>query len=1285
MFDAGSLIARLKLDKKQFDLMIKQAEDSVKKLSTRLSNLNFSLGGRKFFVAGAAMSTTLGLLTKKAADFEAELAQVSTMLDEGTMPLMKKYEKGLETLSIQFGESTKTLSEGLYNILSASIAPEKALDTLAVAARAATAGITDTGTAAKAIVTILNSYGLGAEKAAMISDELFGIVKRGQTTFAELAPTIGMVAASAAKSGLRFEELGAAISTITRAGMETTHAIVGINNMLIAFLKPQEEAVKVAKQFGLELNTNTLRTIGLTGVMKKLKDASAEQLAQIFGNIRGLRGMVAALGDLEGYTKDYNLMLNSVGLTQAAFNKQVDTARFLFNQAKQALNALAVMLGNKLLPAVKDFLTNMITTVKEMMNWINLHPRLTKALVKLAEAIAIVTTSLGALALGVAAVTTAGGPIIAVMLGVEAAILAVYEAAKHWEEIEAVALGVWDSIKDLSTKIRTEITTLWNWLKDKLKFDWIKERIVSIFISISDALKKIPLVSKLIDLVLKLLKKAKEVSSDVADVVKSKLSPAVEKAGSIVKKTTSIMKSDAKVVVGIVSDAANNIAGHVKKRLSEIDKKVKETGAKTKEVLIDSSNTAKVEVDKVSDSLSKLGDSVETVEEKVKEVNEGFINGFRSVVKEYGTSAEQMYETGKTFAQDMETSFRDYFFEAMKGNIRSLRDLWKGFCNSMVNSFLQAIANMMSKKVMASFASFLGSLFNIGSTAMAAAKAGGVSGGFSGALSGGIQSLLSKKTLGTLLGGANLSGALGFKGLSSIGGISSLDLGSIATLGTAMAGAAGLGYIGGKTINKLLGQHGKYGGAGGAAGAAIGFGLFGVPGALVGMAIGGALGGIGPDKYKHAGVYESKVTLTADNTVKAFGQAMPEMTKAMQKWEKSILDMPEWARKEFMPALEDVTEKVKKMSIDVYAESYRDIFSHVMAQESQLSSQLLKSLDEILQKFKEMQVQRLNDIRATTEQSINTLEQYTSRLSSIFGIAYGLSKGIPSYTTSIAKTKEEYKEALEYWKRQRESAVDYYESEIKKLEDIYPFLHGRGQLGAALRIGDLQKAYRAELSKIDAAINELTSTYETNIQSLSEEMQDFIKQRAEELSAFGVNILKNALSKGFSLSSIQEGFAAFSNMVRESLYNSIVQGIIDALMETSLYKRALVPLLETISDAFQIALTGETFNVTLFNSLIQPALASLGDVLTSMQPMFESAYNVMSQIRESLKLPALGTSTTGTSVGTTSLPYNPEASTVFTSQNIIHVTVEVDGKTLGDVIAEQYESNVNLQEVANGR
>ena len=198
-------------------------------------------------------------------------------------------------------------------------------------------------------------------------------------------------------------------------------------------------------------------------------------------------------------------------------------------------------------------------------------------------------------------------------------------------------------------------------------------------------------------------------------------------------------------------------------------------------------------------------------------------------------------------------------------------------------------------------------------------------------------------------------------------------------------------------------------------------------------------------------------------------------------------------------------------------------------------------------------------------------------------------------------------------------------------------------------------------------------------------MQDFIKQRAAELSAFGVSVLKNALSKGFSLGSVQEGFTAFSNMVRESLYNSIVQGIIDALMETSLYKKALVPLLETISDAFQIALTGETFNVTLFNSLIQPALASLGDVLTSMQPMFESAYNIMSQIRESLKLPALGTSTTGTSVGTTSLPYNPEASTVFTSQNIIHVTVEVDGKTLGDVIAEQYESNVNLQEVANGR
>ena len=336
--------------------------------------------GRTMAIMGGVATAAFGVSIKAAAKFEEELANVSTMLDKSAMKIMPEYRDGIQNLSMEFGEATDTLSKGLYDILSASIAPAEALDVLAVSAKAATAGLTDTGTAADAITTIINSYGMEAKDAGIISDKLFAIVKRGKTTFGQLAPAIGRVAATAAKSGLSFDELGATIATVTRAGINTRETMTSINGVLKSFLKPQTDAIIVAKQFGLELNTTTLKTIGLTGVMEKLKDATAEQLATIFGNVRGLKGMMAALGDAEGYVRDYELMLNAAGLTQEAFEKQSDTLSFKLKQLKQTFNVVKVEIGTALIPMIQELTENLIITVGKMKEWIKANPEMAKGI-----------------------------------------------------------------------------------------------------------------------------------------------------------------------------------------------------------------------------------------------------------------------------------------------------------------------------------------------------------------------------------------------------------------------------------------------------------------------------------------------------------------------------------------------------------------------------------------------------------------------------------------------------------------------------------------------------------------------------------------------------------------------------------------------------------------------------------------------------------------------------------------------------------------------------------------
>jgi len=352
--------------------------------------------GKTLTVLGGIATAAFAVSVKSAAKFEEELANVSTMLDKSAMKILPQYRDGLQDLSMEFGEATSTLSKGLYDILSASVPPEKALGVLAVSAKAASAGLTDTGVAADAVTTIMNSYGLEAEDAGMISDKLFAIVKRGKTTFGELAPSIGRVAATAAKSGLSFDELGATIATCTRAGINTNETMTSIAGVLKTFLTPQTEAADLAwNEFGLRLDTTTLKTIGLTGVMDKLKDASAEQLATIFGNIRGLKGMMAALGDAEGYAKDYALMLKSAGLTQEAFEKQSNTLAFQLKQLKETFNVVKVEIGTALVPTIKELTKTVMAIVVKVRDWMKENPKLTTSIVKWTAGISALMLVLG--------------------------------------------------------------------------------------------------------------------------------------------------------------------------------------------------------------------------------------------------------------------------------------------------------------------------------------------------------------------------------------------------------------------------------------------------------------------------------------------------------------------------------------------------------------------------------------------------------------------------------------------------------------------------------------------------------------------------------------------------------------------------------------------------------------------------------------------------------------------------------------------------------------------------
>lgn len=356
-----------------------KAQKKVEPLTKKISKLGKTVAkhskdidrfGRNMAIMGTATVTALGFLEKASRDFEQQIANVSTLLNDQTMRYLPEYSDAVKNLSISMGESTATLNKGLYDIISASIDASKAIDVLKVSAKAARAGLTSTAVAGDAITTILNAYSLSADEASTVSDKLFAIVVRGKTTFGELAPNIGKIATLAASAGLSFNELGAAISTLTRAGIKTEEAMTAVRGILNAFLTPGEESAAVAEKLGFSLNVASLKGEGLIKVLGKLAKGTTEQVATIAPNIRGLVGLQGLIQQAGGYAKDLQLMINAAGLTQEAFAKNTDTASFAMDQLKASLQIVRIELGDAFAPILIDLSKKVVKWVEGLRGWI---------------------------------------------------------------------------------------------------------------------------------------------------------------------------------------------------------------------------------------------------------------------------------------------------------------------------------------------------------------------------------------------------------------------------------------------------------------------------------------------------------------------------------------------------------------------------------------------------------------------------------------------------------------------------------------------------------------------------------------------------------------------------------------------------------------------------------------------------------------------------------------------------------------------------------------------------
>lgn len=497
MFDAGSIFSSLHLDISGFKNAISAAvaqgdrlTRNLQGISARASTLSTSLAtvANKAALAGTTAAAGLGIAIKSAATFDEEMAKIATTLDSTTMDFLPKFHDELVRLSVQFGDSTSSLAKGLYDILSVGVEASEALDLLKASTFAAKAGFSQTSVAADTITSILKSYQIDAKYAADISDILFLTIKRGKIEFPQLAANIGTATATAALAGLQLEEVAAMLSTLTRAGISADESVTALNNVILTFLNPSDEGAEMARKFGFELNSATLRAEGLRSVIQKLTKATSEQIAVIFPNIRAIKGASDAIANVEYFMEDYNQLANRTGATVEAFNKAMDNKKTVLNQVIESVRTLIILVGEKFFDSVSNVAGQIIGWTDAIKGLLNRHGELVVQvgllIAKLAILIPVMLTvsmtlplitaaakaATAAIALMWAAMTGPALPVIASLTAIGAAIYAITAAWRtNFMNIRKITADTIEDIINFLDPIYENVKAFTEWLFNIIK------------------------------------------------------------------------------------------------------------------------------------------------------------------------------------------------------------------------------------------------------------------------------------------------------------------------------------------------------------------------------------------------------------------------------------------------------------------------------------------------------------------------------------------------------------------------------------------------------------------------------------------------------------------------------------------------------------------------------------------------------------------------------------------------------------------------------------------------
>lgn len=524
----GQVIYEIRGDDNNLDKDLNKSNEKAKKAADKVNESAKKAAkavGAAFVAAGAAS-------IKFGTDFEQSFANASTMFGDTAVNTDELKAKIL-SMSDATGIAATDFNDGLYNALSAGIPVTEdmagATGFLEKCSHLAKGGFTDLTSAIDVSTSILNAYHMSVEDTDKVQKILMQTQNKGKTTIAELSSCISNCVPTASSMNVSFEQVGAALATMTAQGVPTSQATTQLNQLMAELGKQGTKASDILKnqtgksfqqlmsegkplsdvlnlmKTNLSDNANAIsnllgKTNEATGQYYTFDEACTKlglsssdvnnELIDMFGSLEAGKAALSMSGEnAKTYTDDLAAMSTETDVVNDAFKKVTNTSGAKFGEALNNLKNIGIEL-------YQNFLQPLVVWLSDALTWMGEHKTLmgviaivlgtlTVAIIlfntylQISSAITTIATAANT-AFG-ASLTAALGPIALVVAAIGAIIAIIVICVKHWDTIKECCQKVWDKIVEIFSAIV-------DWLRNFFvtAFDNVVGVVKSIFGSIGD-------------------------------------------------------------------------------------------------------------------------------------------------------------------------------------------------------------------------------------------------------------------------------------------------------------------------------------------------------------------------------------------------------------------------------------------------------------------------------------------------------------------------------------------------------------------------------------------------------------------------------------------------------------------------------------------------------------------------------------------------------------------------------------------------------------------------------